>query len=64
MVVVTEGWLVRSMVLLAVLLALAAAAVVVGVALWSAAAAWVVGGVLGAAWSVAFFLESPAGERR
>lgn len=48
-----------DLVVLAVLLALAAAAIVVGVALWSLAAAWVVGGVLGGTWALAFFLQTP-----
>lgn len=61
----TKGAAVPKLVVLAVLLALAVAAVVAGVASWSVGAAWVTGGVLGAVWACAFFLEVPprAGDR-
>ena len=54
-----------NLVVLAVLLAMAGAAVVTGVALWSVPAAFVVGGVLGAGWAWLFFLDGPkpGGER-
>lgn len=49
----------------AVLLAVAAALVVAGVAMWSAAWAFVAAGVLLAVWSLLFTLDFPAaGERR
>lgn len=49
----------------AVLLAVAAALVVAGVAMWSTAFALVVAGVLLAVWSLLFTLDLPAaGERR
>lgn len=46
-----------KLVVLAVLLALAAAAVVCGVALLSVAAAWIVGGALLAVWACLFLLD-------
>lgn len=53
-----------NLVVLAVLLALAGAAVVFGVALWSVPAAFVVGGVLGAVWSWLVLADgSPRGDR-
>lgn len=54
----------RNLVVFAVLLAVACAAVVTGVALWSVPAAFVVGGVLGAGWAALFFLDAgPRGEQ-
>lgn len=44
-------------VILPVLLAAAAATIAVGVFLWSVPAGWVTSGVLGACWSVLFFLD-------